>query len=124
VHLVLVDGAERRVAPTELAKVVVMARDSAGRAWLARVVRPGWAAFDALPPGRYTMDLDVTGADEPLHAARELPVFRVSDGGESPTMEIPLRARAIRIRQMSSTSNDAPNAASPPTPAATGSRKP
>jgi hypothetical protein len=101
VHLVLVDGAASRVSAKDLAKVIVSARDSAGRSWLARSSGDAVVAFDALPPGRYTVEVDAAGSDEPLWPAAELPVLRVRDGATPLSVEVLLRARAMKVRVMS-----------------------
>jgi hypothetical protein len=43
-----------------------VARDTANQPWLARDLGSGEFVFDALPPGRYTVDVDVSGIEEPL----------------------------------------------------------
>src|SRR5207247_5554622 len=45
-----------------LGVATIVLRDSAGREWLARTDRTGQALFDALPPGRYEVEIDVSEA--------------------------------------------------------------
>lgn len=98
VHLALTDGAESRVAPNDLAKVEVSAVDSAGRAWLARSDEPGDARFEALPPGHYQLQVDASGATEPLRPAGELPSFDVVNGVPPAPLTVTLRARTLRVQ--------------------------
>jgi hypothetical protein len=104
VHLVVAGDARSRVSTADLLSVIVVARDSAGRAWVARRRAPESATFDALPPGRYHVEVDVSAATEPLHAkTEELPVFEI-DGrhGAAPAVTVTLHARTIKVHHFSS----------------------
>jgi hypothetical protein len=102
VHLALAEGADTRVAPAELAKVTLAARDSSGRAWVARVDRPGVMVFDALPPGRYQLEIDASASAEPLRVSGELPELRVVDGVAVAKTVVTLKARTLKVRQIPS----------------------
>jgi hypothetical protein len=72
VRLVVNEGDSTRVSTSDLASIVVVARDTSGRAWLARRASPTLAVFDALPPGVYALEVDPSGSSEPL-AVEEAP---------------------------------------------------
>jgi len=57
--------------------------------------------FDALPPGRYALEIDASAASEPLRPVGETPTLEVADGRRPPESTIMLRARSLKIRQMS-----------------------
>lgn len=104
VHLSVAPEDSARVPAAELSRIIVMARDSLGRTWVARQGEPGQAVFDALPPGRYTVDLDLADLTEPLRIEGAAPNFVVSTGAVAP-IEIELHARPIRFRTTPSTTD-------------------
>ncbi|HET8649734.1 MAG TPA: hypothetical protein VFL95_06820 [Gemmatimonadales bacterium] len=93
-----------RVPAAELSRVIVMAHDSLGRTWVARADQPGRAMFDALPPGRYTVDLDLADLTEPLRMEGAAPTFVVGTGSVAP-IRIELHARPIRFHTITPDSN-------------------
>ena len=85
-----------RVSRDDLAKVVVMARDSSGRTWVARAVSPSLARFDALPPGQYMVSADFSQSQEPLRIAGTAPAFVVSERAV-PTLSLAVQPRPLRF---------------------------
>ena len=88
------DGA--RVPRSELALLSVTARGSAGRDWVARRTSDSTAVFDALPPGRYTVDLDASEVREPLRSAAGPVVVIVAHDRRPEPVRIGVRARRLR----------------------------
>lgn len=62
----------------DLSGLHAIARDASGREWIARMTGATVASFDALPPGDYTLELDLSGVAEPLVPRIPLPVLRVT----------------------------------------------
>lgn len=100
VHLTLAPGDAGRVPAGELEKVLVMVRDADGRRWIARRSDAATAVFDALPPGRYTVEVDAADLAEPLRPDGDLPGFVVGGGTDPVRLEVVLRARPLRIRRL------------------------
>jgi hypothetical protein len=80
----------------DLAKAHVLARDSVGREWVARMTGPTTATFEALPVGAYTLVFDLSDLSEPLVPRAPVPVLRVS-GKDSKSITITLDPRPIRM---------------------------
>jgi len=80
----------------DLSKAHVIARDSAGREWGARMTGPTTATFEALPVGTYTLVFDLSELTEPLvPRAPVLPL--VVSGKESKSITVTLDPRPIRM---------------------------
>ena len=62
----------------DLSGIRVIARDASGREWVARMIAPGVASFDALPLGTYTLAFDLSAVSEPLVPRAPLPLLRVT----------------------------------------------
>jgi hypothetical protein len=62
----------------DLSGIRAIARDASGREWVARMTGPTVATFDALPPGTYVLDLDLSAVTEPLVPRLPLPSLRVT----------------------------------------------
>ena len=103
-----------------LQDAVVFVHDSAGRTWLARHDQPGLAVFDALPPGHYTVELDLSGIPQRLEPAGPLPDFRVGAASKVVRHEILIQSRPVRIRQLGGAGlgdgGQGPGPSAPPTP--------
>ena len=86
------------IAPVEvdLSGLHAIARDASGREWLARMTGASVATFDALPPGIYTLELDLSGVAEPLVPRVPLPVLRVTPF-EPSFVTVVLDPRPLRI---------------------------
>jgi hypothetical protein len=94
----------------DLGKAHVVARDSAGKEWQARMTGPSTATFEALPVGSYALDFDLSELSEPL--VPRAPVARlIVDGKESRSVSITLDPRPVRMWNGSgSKQHDAPKA--------------
>lgn len=97
VDLVLGEADSVRANVADLSRVMVIARDSTGREWLARRDTRTTAVFDALPPGRYVLEIDASASREPFRAVEDLPPVRVIAGRPLPRLRIAVRARALRF---------------------------
>jgi hypothetical protein len=80
----------------DLAKTHVIARDSAGREWSARMTGPTTATFESLPVGTYTLEFDLSELTEPLVPRAPVPALVVS-GKDSKSITVTLDPRPIRI---------------------------
>jgi hypothetical protein len=80
----------------DLAKAHVIARDSAGREWAARMTGPTTATFESLPVGRYTLEFDLSELTEPLVPRAPVTELIVS-GKDSKSITVTLDPRPIRI---------------------------
>jgi hypothetical protein len=75
-------------------------------------VAPGLAVFDALPPGRYRVDVDLSALTEPLRLVEVPPEVVVTGGREPLRITLLLKGRPIRIRQAEPGASPPPAAAS------------
>jgi hypothetical protein len=98
VRLDLGDVDTIRVTRAELAKLIVVARDTSGQPWLARDLGGGSLVFDALPPGHYVVDVDASELQEPLKV-RGRSEFAVGDGS-SAEVRVTLTGRAMKVRTL------------------------
>ncbi len=80
----------------DLNKAQVIARDSAGREWSARMAGPTTATFESLPTGTYILMFDLSELSEPLVPRAPVPVLVVS-GKDSKAVTVTLDPRPIRI---------------------------
>ena len=80
----------------DLSKAHVIARDSAGREWAAKMSGPTTATFEALPVGTYRLEFDLSELSEPLVPRGPLPPLVVS-GKDSKSITITLDPRPIRM---------------------------
>nr|MCU0618097.1 hypothetical protein [Gemmatimonadaceae bacterium] len=80
-----------------LADVRVYAVDAFGRRHLARRLSPEQAQFEALPPGRYTIEVDAGAAAEPLVLQGAPPVADVDGRRERQVLTVPLGPRRVRL---------------------------
>jgi hypothetical protein len=80
----------------DLSKAQVIARDSAGREWAAKMSGPTTATFEGLPVGVYTLEFDLSELSEPLVPRAPLPPLVVS-GKESASVTVTLDPRPIRM---------------------------
>jgi hypothetical protein len=86
-----------RTAPfVTLGPVTIGLRDARGRQWVAKTNGEGRVVFDALPPGRYELDLEAPESSEPLIFDRIRSVD-VKSTGEWQHLEIVGRTRPIRV---------------------------
>jgi hypothetical protein len=80
----------------DLSKAHVIARDSAGREWAAKMTGPTTATFESLPVGRYTLEFDLSELIEPLVPRAPVSVLVVS-GKDSKSITVTLDPRPIRM---------------------------
>lgn len=100
VRLQLATDGVARGTPVSLAPVIVMARHESGRTWVARAVEPGVAVFDALPPGRYQVLLDLLDLPETLESREALPQFVVRGTSGNPPVVVTLFSRRVAVKQL------------------------
>jgi hypothetical protein len=79
----------------------VLARHESGRLWVARRSGADSATFDALPPGRYDLQLDLTEVGVPLTVVGSLPSFVVGAVPPEP-IHVVLAPRQVQVRQLDS----------------------
>ena len=91
-------GDDGRLPKVDFHSALVRARDAHGDLWTAQVDSAGLATFHALPPGRYELEVDLTGLSEPLQPRGPIPAFTVEIGGTAPRLKIPVYPRRIRMR--------------------------
>jgi hypothetical protein len=99
----------------DLNKSHVLARDSAGREWAARMTGPTTATFESLPVGTYTLEFDLSELTEPLVPRGPVPVLVVS-GKDSKSITITLDPRPIRLWKGSPPKNNVPAVEKVPPP--------
>jgi hypothetical protein len=92
-----------------LADIAVLARDDSGRVWVSRRSSAAVAVFDALPPGHYTVQIDLGDSQEKLETRAALPVFTVNGTTAAKRVKVALFARPVKVKNL-----DQPNA--PPAP--------
>jgi hypothetical protein len=80
----------------DLTKAHVIARDSAGREWAARLTGPTTATFESLPVSTYTLEFDLSELSEPLVPRTPVPLLVVT-GKDSKSITVTLDPRPIRI---------------------------
>jgi hypothetical protein len=80
----------------DLSGIRAIARDSSGREWVARMTAPLVASFESLPPGNYTIELDVSAVAEPLVPRLPLPSLIVTPF-EASFVTIVLDPRPLRM---------------------------
>lgn len=91
-------GTAERVRGIDITPAVVIARDEQGRTWQARRTAPETAVFDALPVGRYTLEVDFGALAEPLRTEQERYPFTAENRG-SVTITIPVMGRPLRFKK-------------------------
>jgi hypothetical protein len=96
VELVVAPRSGISAVQVDLSKAQVIARDSVGREWTARMTGPTTATFEALPVGTYTLEFDLSELSEPLVARAPVPLLIVS-GKESRSITVTLDPRPIRM---------------------------
>ncbi len=80
----------------DLGAAHIIARDSSGREWLARMSGPATATFDALPAGTYILEFDLSELSEPLVPRSPVPLLIVT-GRDSRSITVTLDPRPIRM---------------------------
>jgi len=80
----------------DLNKARVIARDSAGREWVAQMTGPTTATFQSLPIGTYKLEFDLSDLSEPLVPRAPIPPLLIA-GKESKSITVTLDPRPIRM---------------------------
>ncbi|MDQ6690170.1 MAG: hypothetical protein M3Z18_06635 [Gemmatimonadota bacterium] len=96
VELVVVPRSGISGVRVDLSKAHILACDSSGREWVARMTGPTTATFESLPVGTYALDFDLSELSEPLVARAPTPLLVVS-GKESRSVTVTLDPRPIRM---------------------------
>lgn len=87
-----------RLSATELSKAVVAAYDVAGTRWYARQSGAAMFTFDALPLGRYRVDIEQGALSEPLTIADDSTALWVSRTRQAAPLQIAVRGRQTRVK--------------------------
>ncbi len=104
VHVRATSADSARISQGELAKIIVTARDSAGRTWIARPLNNGLVRFDALPPGQYELGADFGANIEPLRVHGNAVTFAAGlNSNERMVLEV--EARPLRFQSSSKATN-------------------
>lgn len=85
---------------TTLAAVVVMAKDADGKYWVARRSSITSAVFDALPPGNYTIEVDLADLQEKLETRQVTHTFLVSGSVAVAPIRLVLYARPLNLKKL------------------------
>lgn len=101
-----------RLTPAELSKALVAASDASGLRWYARNAAPGRFVFDALPTGRYRIDVEQGLLNEPLTVTSAQELW-VRPSPASPLITVDVRGRQTRIKVMGTTA-PSPTSSTPP----------
>jgi len=96
VELIVAPRSGISAVQVDLSKAHVIARDSAGREWGAKMTGPTTATFEALPVGNYKLEFDLSELSEPLVPRAPVPLLVVS-GKDSKSITITLDPRPIRM---------------------------
>jgi len=96
VELLIAPRSGIAVVQVDLSKARVIARDTAGREWVAAMTGPTTATFQSLPVGTYKLDFDLSDLSEPLVARAPIPPLLIA-GKESKSIAITLDPRPIRM---------------------------
>ncbi len=96
VELVVAPRSGIAAVQVDLSKARVIARDSAGREWIAVMTGPTTATFQSLPIGTYKLDFDLSDLSEPLLPRTPVPALIIA-GKESRSITVTLDPRPIRM---------------------------
>ncbi len=97
----------------DLAKARILARDSAGREWVARMTGSTTATFESLPVGTYSLEFDLSDVTEPLVPRAPVPILVVS-GKDSKSIPVTLDPRPIRMWNGSGSKGSTPQKSAQP----------
>lgn len=96
VELVVAPRSGIAAVQVDLSKARLIARDSAGREWVAAMTGPTTATFQSLPVGTYKLDFDLSDLSEPLVPRAPIPTLLIA-GKESRSITVTLDPRPIRM---------------------------
>ncbi|MBA3889259.1 MAG: hypothetical protein H0X64_01905 [Gemmatimonadaceae bacterium] len=104
-----------------LRSVLVIARDSLGRAWLGIPDSSGSThSLPSLPPGLYTLEVDPSGVGTSLTVRDLPPPFRVGADREARTLHVELATRRVRMFRGTESAPASPAPARDPSPVTPG----
>ena len=89
-----------KVVDVDLSRIRVIATDSTGREWSARMSGPRIASFEGLPVGTYKLEIDFSELSEPLVPRTMLPPLLVTPL-EASVLTVILDPRPLRMWQAS-----------------------
>jgi hypothetical protein len=97
IQLVAVADSLGRLPTATPDNFIATARDQQGNDWAIRVGLDGFARFDALPPGTYTIGADFSGSIERLRAVGEAPVIEIRAGVALDPVPLRYQLRPVRL---------------------------
>jgi len=105
VRVTLAPMADGSVPNVRVGAVTLALHDSTGREWIAQSDALARATFDALPAGRYTLDVDLPNSSEPL-LLDSIPVIVVGTTPGRQHVTVLARTRPVRIFRPRTPSSD------------------
>ena len=96
VELVVAPRSGIAAVEVDLSRAHIIARDGAGREWVAIMTGPTTATFQSLPVGTYTLQFDFSELSEPLVPRAPVPTLLVT-GKDSQSITVTLDPRPIRM---------------------------
>lgn len=97
VELLPVASSDGRMPVGDVHAADVMARDATDHLWMARQTPSGVAVFDALPPGDYRLELDLSRLAEPLTTREALPTFAVQAAPSRRRYSVAVMPRPLKM---------------------------
>lgn len=86
-----------RAPTTPKNRLTVAIRDSANVVWALRPDSSGHVAFDALPPGIYTIEVDLSDGNERLRLLRAAPQVIIQPGTKTEPVTLEIGLRPVRV---------------------------
>jgi len=120
VRVVLAPLADGSMPNVRLGAVRLALRDSTGREWVAQGDASARATFDALPAGRYTVEVDLGNSSEPLLVDSIPPIVVGSTPGRQ-HISVQARTRPVRIFRPRQSSSGTIGGSPPASPSASSS---
>lgn len=102
--------------PIDLTRIVVVARDSMMRTYLAQPSDSVTQAFSALPPGSYAVSVDPSAAGSALQVSQAPTNFRVGAERSGHDYEIVLATRSVKLKTFGHPQDKTPATNAPATP--------
>lgn len=103
-----------RLSPSELAKAIVSANDGSGTRWYARQSSKATFVFDALPLGRYRLDVEQGSMSESIALASDTTALWVSRVRQAAPMAVGVRGRQTRIKVIGPSTSGGPGTSGAP----------
>jgi hypothetical protein len=96
IRVALAPLADGTIPNARIGRATLVLRDSTGREWVAETGNASRLTFDALPAGRYTLDMQLTGSSEPL-LVDAIPPVEVGATPGRQHLTVLARTRPVRI---------------------------